>query len=324
MSLLSLDPAWEEEARIQGTSHEWRAWLKCIMSRDDDGPREILQDPRGAKFAPYQPHPKDPDALVSEFYPRRDAPGANVWLVEVTFSTDVDVTSNPIGMPAVVTRETQLREIPAVFDVDGNPLLNTAGDLMTDPPAVRKQVDQVFKIQKNLPLNLPDWTDTHPGCVNSDSIRLRGRTYQPGTMFFAALSIGAEMNVPGSTDTISTLRGTPYTTADLELWWRADGWIEYYPNRGFFQLIPKGNLKFPKNAEIPGGRLAMKQLKGAFNKLPPYQRARCTVGPLQDLPSEPVFLDANGQMIINPTFADVIAIAYDGFQKQAFSVLPLK
>lgn len=325
MGIQSIDYRWEEEARIQQTQVEWRAWLNVIMARDDDGPAEMARDPRFVPFLPYRPHPKYAKALVKECYPRRSERGANVWLVEVTYSTDVDVTQNPLGMPAEISLDTELRDVPAIFDVDGNPVINTAGDLLTDPPAVRKIVDRTISITKNIPIALPAWIQTHPGSVNRANVVIRGMTWPAGTLFFAKNSIGPEQNVPGATDTISTLRGSPYCTTSLELWYRADGWVEFYPNRGFFQLVPV-NPQQKFSEQKVGDHFITAQTARALNrKLPPYERRRCTVGPLQDAPPEPVFLDANGQMIVNPTAADILAIAYDGFPKLAWNgVLPLK
>lgn len=319
---LPYDIKWEEEARIQQAAREWRAWIQVECTKVEDGPRELcIALPA---FMPYKEHPKDPAALVSEFYPKRLAAGSNWWLCEVTWSTDVDVSGDPLGMPAVITMDTEMREVPAIFDCFGNPLLNTAGDLMTDPPATRKLVDQTISISKNVPIKLPDWVQTHPGAVNLDDVQIRGLNWPAGTLWMARRAIGAEQNVPGATETISTLRGTPYTTIDFELWYRADGWVEYYPNRGFMQLVPKPGLKFAKGAEIEGGKRTLQQMRAQQRKLPAYDRMRCVVGPLGDLPSEPQFLDLNGQMIINPTFDDVILLAYDGYTKLPFNQLPLK
>jgi hypothetical protein len=323
MGVLSCEPTWEEEARFEQTSREWREWYTVYCASATDGPREIFMGRPG--LTPYSPHPQDPQALVAEWFPHRLERGTNVWLLELRYSTEVDVTQNPLSMPPVITIESQIREVPTLVDANNNPITNTAGFLMTDPPPTRKLVDKIFKCQKNVPLNLPDWTDTHPGTVNTDSVTIRGRTYDPGTLWFAAIGIGEEQNVPGSTDTISTLRANPYTSVDFELWWRRDGWVELYPNRGWYELVPKTGPKKFSNVEIEGGTIKAQNVRAQFRKLPPYQVRRCLVGPLQEFPPEPVYLDVNGQMIVNPTPADVILIAYDGYDKQTFTgVLPLK
>ena len=177
---------WEEEAHITQTGREWRAWITAEATKVDDGPREMIY--AFPQFMPFKPHPKDPDALLKDFYPKRLEKGSLFWLCEILWSTDVDVTSDPLGMPAAITMDTELRDVPAIFDADGNPLMNAAGDLMTDPPATRKLVDQTISISKNIPLRLPSWIQTHPGCVNSDDVTIRGLPWPAGTLFFARLS----------------------------------------------------------------------------------------------------------------------------------------
>src|SRR6185295_5443199 len=124
MSLVSCDLAWEEEARFRQTGREWRAFYKVLMSRIDDGPLEILNG--RPDLAPYQKHKKDTAALVSEWYPRRIV-GTNFWDLELLYSTDVEQTGNPLNIPAQITIQSNIREVPALFDIDGFPTVNTAG-----------------------------------------------------------------------------------------------------------------------------------------------------------------------------------------------------
>ena len=314
MSLLSCEFKWEEEARFEQTRREWRAFYIVLMSDVNDGPAEILKGT--PKLAPYQQHPKDGQAYVAEWTPKR-IPGGNWWDLEVRYSTEVEQLGNPLTMPADITIESNLRDVPAMFDIDGNPIVNTAGDLFTDPPPTRKVVDQVIKVSKNIGLNLPSWIQTHPGSVNADAIRVRGLIYPPGTLFFGPHAVGPENNIPGQGNTLSTLQSPPYTTVEWEMWYREEGWTELYPNRGYFEIVPvKKQTQTPEDAKAGKVRV----------KFPTFQyvRRRITIGPLGDYPPEPVFLDANGAAIINPTFDNIIILEYDGNKKRPFNVLPLK
>ncbi|MDE2100051.1 MAG: hypothetical protein KGL39_22545 [Patescibacteria group bacterium] len=323
MSLKSCDPCWQEEARIQQITREWREWFTVVMTTVKDGPLEIYRALPGLQV--YAPHPKDPDALVAEWYAHELDRSIGHWVLELRYSTDVEAALNPLAVPAVIELDTQIREVAAIYDADGNPVLNTAGDLMTDPAPTQKLVDQTISISKNIGLNLPAWVQTHPGCVNSDDVQIKGLPWPAGTLFCARRHVGPDQNVPGTTQTTSTLRATPYVTVDLELWYRADGWVELFPNRGWFQLVPKIKPEFKRTTEVPGQKpLTAQQLRAAWRKLPAYTRQRITVGPLGDFPPEPVFLDANGAAIVNPTFDDILLIRYDAYSKVAFNDLPLR
>lgn len=309
MSLVSCDLDWEEDARIMQTSREWRAFYKVLMSHVDDGPREMLT--ALPKLNPYAPHPKDSFALVAEFWPQRIR-GTNFWDLQVRYSTDVDVALNPLRAPAVIEIDSVTRTIPALFDADGNPIVNVVGDFYTDPPVERNITDLVIKIQKNVPLVLPDWPFLYPDTVNADAVKIRGRTFPKGTLYFGAVRIGPEQNVPGSTDSVSTLvKGTPYTTIEFELNYRRQGWTILLPNWGYFQLVPTSSNA--RKADTSGLQIAPKRAKKIrvkqFRK--GFVRQRITIGPIGDYPAHPVFLDENGTAIANPTFDDIITIEAD-------------
>lgn len=317
MGVVSADIAWEEEARFEQQSREWRSQYKVLMSRIDDGPKEMLAGlPR---LNPYQPHPKDSDALVSEFFPRR-MKGTNFWDLDIRWSTDIDVSSSPLAEPAQIDIQSVSRTIPALFDSSGNAIVNVAGDFYTEPVPERNVTDLVFRVTKNLPINLPDWVLSHPDTVNRDTLKIRGLTCDPGTLYFGGLQIGPEQNVPGATDTISTLNGKsiPFCTATFELNYRSIGWTLLVPNWGYFQLVPVKAQKAQK-IEVAGGKpLRIKKIP--FH----YTRQRITVGPIGDYPPHPVFLDSNGAAIINPTIDQIISLEYDLHDKQTFQLLPLK
>jgi hypothetical protein len=221
------------------------------------------------------------------------------------------------AQPAQIEIQSVKRMIPALLDADGNAIVNVAGDLFTDPAPERQITDQVIRVTKNIPLNLPAWTDELPDCVNSDTLIIRGRPRAPGTLYFGEISIGAEQNVPGATDTISTLNGKtiPFTTVSYELHYRRQGWTLVVPNWGYFQLVPVKAQK-GKKIEVPGKKpLRLKAIP--FQ----YTRQRITVGPIGDYPPHPVFLDANGAAIINPTFDQIVTLEFDLHEKKAFSQL---
>ncbi len=311
MGLLSCDLDYEEDARIEQTRREWRAFYKVLMSNVNDGPREILN--ALPKLQPYQPHPKDPAALVAEFWPQRIR-GTNFHDLQVRYSTDVDVEQNPIGLPAQIEIDSVTRMIPALFDSDGNPIVNTAGDFFTDPPIERMTTDLVIKISKNVPLALPDWPFTFPDSVNQDAVTIRGRQFDPGTLYFGAVRIGIEQNIPGSTNSVSTLiKGTPYTTIEFELNYRRQGWTMLIPNWGYFQLVPQSNSKTKEISAKRAQSLARSGNSRALYKpimptMTGVTKQRIVIGPIGDYPERPVFLDIYGQAITNPTFDNIIVI----------------
>jgi hypothetical protein len=307
MSLKSCELSWEEEARIEQTRREWRALYTVEMSDVADGTREIYM--ACPKLQMYQPHAKDKAALVNEFAPKRRA-GSNFWDLWMRWSTDVEVALDPTQEPPVIDMDTVEREIPALFDVNGLPIVNVAGDFFTEPLPTRSISDLVIQIEKNIPLNLPDWPFDFLDTTNSDTVRIRGRQFAPGTLYFKRTRIGAEQNVPGAADSISTLvQGTPFTTVNCEMHWRAQGWTIILPNWGYVQLVPtakqKGSIQVQ---EVPGKKAKKIRVKGVPAG---YARQRILLGPAGDAPSHPCFLDVNGAYIPNPKLSDIVTLQFD-------------
>jgi hypothetical protein len=321
MGVVSYDIAWDEDARIEQQRREWRATAKVLMANLTDGGFEMLMGL--PKLNPYQPHPKDQAAFVNYFFPKR-IPGTNYWDLEVRWSTDVDVSINPLAAPAQIPIQSVARQYPALFDSNGNAICNLAGDMYTEPNVERTVIDLVFQVNKNIPIQLPGWILTHPGCVNSDTVTIRGLTCPPGTLYFSAIGVGSNQNVPGATETISLINGkaTPFCTTDFELSFRRDGWTILLPNWGYFQLVPTRIIPNLENTALKPKQI-LRLARNLYNKIGPYTRQRITIGAIGDYPPHPVFLDGNGAAIVNPTFDQIVTLEFDLHDKQPFNVLPL-
>src|SRR6185295_11155036 len=110
MPCLTCDLAWEEQARISQTSREQTVHYNAFCTGVLEGWQEILAF--APNLAPYKPNPKDPRMLVANFLPTRK--GGSTWFdVQVDYSTEVDVSSNPLSQPAQIKIKSVKRMIPA-------------------------------------------------------------------------------------------------------------------------------------------------------------------------------------------------------------------
>lgn len=320
--LVSCDLAWEEEARVTTTGSERIAWYKAFCSSVYDADREILLgahaiSPR-APIVPYDSDPLNPARLVAECYPRRIS-GSTWFDVQVTYSSDVTIEQNPLNEPAAITIKGQRREVVSLFDSNGLPKMNTAGDLLGDPVPTKPVTDLIISVSKNVSLSLPAWILDYVDTVNSDTVRIRGLIFPPGTLCFAGdVDVGEELN----TESINNgVRQIPYTTVGFQLHYRAEGWTTLIPNRGFYQLVPRSATA----AQVVTA--AFKTKKPMPLSLPkfPYDRQRILVGTTPpDYPDEPQFLDPNGAFIENPTPDQIVVLEFDDYDKLPFGQLPLK
>src|SRR5262249_5112318 len=181
---------------------------------------------------------------------------------------------------------------------DGKPKINTAGDLIDDPPPEGEGCDIVFNVPKNLPIRLPAWILLYPNAVNNDSIRVRGVTLEPGKVKVKHLAIG-EGQTQNKADS-RVVSSPPHS--------RRVGWTTIVPTRGFNQLVKK---------EVPG------------KKGKQFVRQKITVkddGGAMAYPTEPQFLDKDGKALDPDTItADkIVLLEFDDNLKLPFSALPLK
>lgn len=325
MALVSCELAWEEEARTTTTGSERIVWYKAFCSSAFDGDKTILLGAHSvnppAPIVPFDSDPIFPARLVVESFPKRIS-GSSWFDVQVTYSTDVPFDQNPLSTPAEVTLDFQGREIISLFDVNGNPKLNTAGDLLGNPAPTKETYDVLVNVAKNMPLDQNSWILQYCDSVSADDVRLKGFTFPAGTLRFIPRGVGKDENV----NQIGIgVKNIPFVAVNFSLVYRAQGWTNIVPNRGFNYLQPVG--KRPPSTQIntasgsSGSKPAKKRFaapKGKFVKLP------ILIGSPQSPPTDPQWLDANGMFIQYPLPGNVLLLEWDDYVKKPYNQLPLK
>lgn len=325
MSLLACDLAWEEEARTTTTGSERIAWYKAICSSAFDSDKTILLGAHSvsppAPIVPFDQDPIFPARLVVECFPKRIS-GSSFFDVQVTYSTDVPFDLNPLSTPAEVTVDFQGRDIIALFDVNGNPKVNTAGDLLGDPAPTKETYDVLFNVSKNMPVDGNAWVLQYVDTVSNDDVRLKGFTLPAGTLRFIPRGIGKDENTQAFGIGVKNI---PFVNVNFTLAYRAVGWTNIVPNRGFNQLLPFGRplpSNIVNNAASVATRNALKQRykppKGKFVKMP------ILIGSPPSPATEPQWLDANGLAIPYPLPGNVLLLEWDDYDKKPYNQLPLK
>jgi hypothetical protein len=325
MGLIGWEHDWDEEYRSRQAAVTAIDFYSVEMSLETDGGPQIqtaipfMRD--------YAPHPrKIPGVYVVEFRSKR-IPGLNTFKVELEYNDEITQQVNPLSIPPVITGTKVARQIPRLTDADGKVKCNTAGDLFDDPPPLVTVYDRVYKVVKNIPTKPPDWVDGYINCTNSDSVTLKGRVWEPGTVLYVPGDQGVD-DVGGPQQNI------PYMPYDFELHCRADGWKDYIPNMGFNEIIP-----LPANSPLLGTPLDAKSQKGIatipgqlpddqvvdFKKGIRYVRRKILIGAAREQPNEKQALDKNGRAIAVPTIDNIVLVPFNDYTPQPFNgVLPLK
>lgn len=269
--------------------------------------RVIYSDSRFPK--PFSPHPHWPGAFATSPSARARFNG-RVWEATVPYSTELPeqrFDPNPLARPAIVTWNSQTESIPTVFDADGKPMVNTAGELLIGEE--RRRTLWEIQVQKNV-VRVPRWVKGFQNCTNQDAVRLDGETFAPETLLLDRLTIGEvqqENNV--------RFRGLSMTLLFDEF-----TWVTERANRGFHELVTRRVI-----------------LPGEF-----FGSDRLTLVPIRDadgkMIDEPAFLDRRGQAYrdkhgnvrglsdsaegLKP--GEIILLKKRKYRKKPFSRLPLK
>lgn len=291
----------------QGIVHEYTRVLQILWPK----PGVRITDIEALAFVPrpFDPHPSYPLALART--PRVTSEKRFVWRVTIPYSTELesppDQDENPLARPARISIRGRGRSAPYFTDSNGLPLVNTAGDPLLG--ATREFHDAVINVQKNLAA-LPSWLDTYIDSINSDDVRIKGRTWKKGTLLY----------VPESFDEVQDAKRF-YWDAKIQLIYNREGWTDVFPNVGRRELKP--GLKGEDLLKLPEEERAA----AAQDKL-----IDILVGDPPRVTTEPVWLDRNGAAIrdsagnvktkLDPS--ELIFIEREPHGSQPFTRLPIR
>lgn len=301
--LVWIEKTGSDDARISQSKREYTDYYRGQVQGDRGIFKAILLG--YPQIAPFQPYPDDPAALVQDMQPKRIEDSDGYYDIQVNYSTDVaeEESDNPLARAPKITGGSSERTRIRLVDEDGKPCLNTAGELMDDPPPEVEQSDLVFTVAKNLPVRLPFWLITYRNAVNSDTVRIKGLLCEPGTLKFKN----------STWDDDDTTGKIPFVPAKFELHFREEGWSQIVPNRGWNQRVP-----ITRKSSL-GDTVDVLDKKGkqTFELKPILVRG--------ERPSEPPFLDKDGKHIEAPTEKNIVLLEFNFSKRLPFNgVLPLK
>lgn len=100
----------------------------------------------------------------------RQVQGKLVWHVTCSYSTAKDPEENPLADPAEVEWSSEIYQRPYFEDINGDGILNSAGDYF-DPPVEGDDVRWVVTVTKNV-ANVPTWILDYENAVNDAEFTL--------------------------------------------------------------------------------------------------------------------------------------------------------
>jgi hypothetical protein len=189
-------------------------------------------------------HTKEPGFFLEGMTPNHLK--RNYWEVELEYvpfkASQPD--PSPLARPAEVLWSTTLVDQPTDRDNKGRFICTTAGEGIT---GVMRKIPLVqYDVTKNLGAD-PAWMLTHFGALNSDTIKLRGISWKPGTLLLVSGSGGPFVNE----------NKVQYTEIKFSLLGDARGWQTEVWNRGTVRLDLLDRATWVKQ----GGRLVLRMRK---------------------------------------------------------------
>ena len=164
-----------------------------------------------------------------------DNSAAALWEIAVKYGPwnplEYPTNGNPISLPLKFRMDFTTREVAALVDVDGNPIVNAAGDPY-DPPLMREIVNCTLYVDRN----------ENPSTINLNTLSelsnsLNAATWNgfpPQTVRLAPLKI-PDIKYSQSTNTF-------YLPMTYQFDINIDTWVKQIVNAGFRQLDSSGNL----------------------------------------------------------------------------------
>jgi hypothetical protein len=241
LSLKSIDEVTGKHATINAdyVVSAARSFLAAFDPGDDE--YYVLAN---CGFQVYLPHPSYDLMVITEISARLKAPratnpadntAASLWDVELTYGPIDPLRhfpgGNPLLMPARVRFENATTQVAAFEDVDGNPIINSAG-CPYDPPLMRDVVRATLYVERN----------ESPSAVNPATLTALSNTVnlEPFNGWPAKTVRLAPIKMPEVQYSQAT--NTFYYPFVYQFEINFDTWTKQVLNAGYLQLDPEGNL----------------------------------------------------------------------------------
>lgn len=182
-------------------------------------------------------HPDDVYAYCTDLSVDPTGPWA-IWTVTASYSTEREITENPLLEPAVITWGSEQYQKPVTIDKEDNLIVNSAGDPF-DPPAMMDDARVSVTVTKNV-ASIPSWVLQYHNAINSASFTIDGTTIAARVAKVQSVSIG-ERQFRG---------GVQFRVLTYSMTFRYEGWPLVVLDAGMRKI--SGTTRVPiANADAP-------------------------------------------------------------------------
>lgn len=170
-------------------------------------------------------YPYDIAAYCQEVIVGQADNSKQVWTATCNYSTEREISTNPLSEPAQIEFDTEPYQRPYYKDRDGNVIANKAGTPLVDPPIMGDASRVTVLVRKNVAA-VPTWIYQYRDAVNSDAISVRGLGVAAGKAKVMRLAVSD----------IQERNNIYYFVFSYALALSDSGWAVEYPNMGFQEI----------------------------------------------------------------------------------------
>lgn len=148
-----------------------RSW-NVLTSSSYDSAKTVLSHPSCPIVGSI--HNSDLFAWCRSVTARNESFSKWMWRVEAQYSSERELSTNPLLDPAIITWGSELFQRPYAFDRDGDGIVNPVG-MFWDPPPEGDDANWVVTVRKNV-ASVPTWILSYRNAINSSQFTLDGVT----------------------------------------------------------------------------------------------------------------------------------------------------
>ena len=185
-------------------------------------------------------HPEDANAFCISLQVENTSPWAG-WTVTANYSDERTIDDTPTDDAASISWGSEQFQKPAVFDLSGKLIVNSAGDPF-DPPAMMDDSRRVVTVEKNLAV-VPSWILDYQDAVNNDVFSVDGISIGIGKAKMQNVTVSPRQR----------RNGTTFRTVTFTIHLQRDGWLLDILDAGFRRKVSGGrdNIKNSGDGESP-------------------------------------------------------------------------
>ena len=206
---LGEDPGGRSATNSKGVRTYSRRWKLETSSESDDA--YAVGSASGLPLIG-SAHPSDAGAFCVSLQVENNNPWKG-WVVTAEYSSEYELTTNPINDPAIITWGSEQFQKVAVEDTSGHAIVNSFGDYY-DPPAMMDDSRRTVTITKNLAA-VPSWILSYQDAVNSDAFTIDGFNVAIGKAKMQSVTVAAK----------EKRNGTSFYPVTFTIHLQKNGWL---------------------------------------------------------------------------------------------------